>query len=85
MAKVYIKNGYKRYSNSNKLVHRHVAEQMLGRTLKPCEVVHHKDRDKTNNSRKNLHVFPNQAAHDRVHKQDARRHGNAASYKGFKK
>ncbi len=77
-------NGYERFSDSNKLVHRRMAEKKLGRKLKPGEVVHHKDRDKTNNHPSNLHVFPNQEAHDRAHKYDAYRHGKKASYQGFK-
>ena len=77
--------GYKRFKDSNKLVHRSVAEQKLGRKLKPKEVVHHKDRDKTNNSFINLHVVPDQKAHNNAHKYDASRFGGHASYKGFKK
>lgn len=53
--KYYIdKNGYKRFSDSNKLVHRHVAEMMLGREIRPGEVVHHKNRNKLDNRRCNL-------------------------------
>ncbi|QNJ97015.1 HNH endonuclease [Constantimarinum furrinae] len=82
--KTYIdERGYRRYSGSEKLVHRHQAEKMLGRKLRKSEVVHHKDRNKLNNNPNNLWVFPNQAAHDRVHKIDARRHGKKISYKGF--
>ncbi|MBL0073969.1 MAG: HNH endonuclease [Bacteroidetes bacterium] len=79
------KKGYKRFKDSNKPVHRSEAEKKLGRKLKPKEVVHHKDRDKTNNSFRNLHVFPDQKTHDKVHKYDASRFGNNASYKGYKK
>ena len=85
MAKTYIdENDYRRFSDSGKLVHRWAAERKLGRKLKSGEVVHHKNRDKQNNSSSNLWVFKNQAEHDRVHKKDARRHGKAASYQGFK-
>ena len=79
------RRGYLRYKSDNKLVHREAAEDKLGRSLRRGEVVHHKDRDKQNNSEDNLWVFKNQAAHDRAHKMDARRHGKSASYKGFKK
>ncbi|MEO8147345.1 MAG: HNH endonuclease [Bacteroidia bacterium] len=77
--------GYERYKDSGKSVHRYMAEKKLGRKLRDGEVVHHKDRNKTNNSKDNLWVFKNQAEHDRVHKQDARQHGKSASYQGFKK
>lgn len=78
------KQGYKRFKDNDKVVHRSVAENKLGRKLKPNEVVHHKDRNKTNNSYDNLHVFPNQNAHDKAHKYDASRFGKKASYQGFK-
>lgn len=85
MAKTYIDDkGYVRYSDSDKLVHRDIAEKKLGRKLRPGEVVHHKDRDKKNNSPQNLHVFRNQEEHDRVHKYDALRFGKQASYQGFR-
>ncbi len=77
--------GYLRYSDNNKLVHRVVAARKIGRNLNKGEVVHHIDRNKKNNNPNNLWVFPNQSAHDKVHKLDAQRHGNNASYKGFAK
>jgi hypothetical protein len=77
-------NGYERFSDSDILVHRWAAEKKLKRKLRRGEVVHHKDRNKTNNHPNNLHVFPNQAAHDRAHKFDAYRFGKRASYQGFK-
>ena len=86
MAKVYVdRNGYKRYADSGKPVHRHVAEQKLGRSLRPGEVVHHKNREKTDNSRRNLWVFGNQGQHDRAHETDARKYGEKYSYQGKKK
>jgi len=48
--------------------HRRVAELMLGRPLKPGEVVHHKDGNKRNNRPSNLEVFPSQAEHAKWHK-----------------
>lgn len=36
--------------------HRHVAESALGRRLRPNEVVHHLDEDKSNNAKSNLQV-----------------------------
>ena len=48
--------------------HRVVAEQVLGRPLKPGEVVHHIDGNKQNNAPENLMVFANQAEHAKWHK-----------------
>jgi len=62
------KNGYKRYSDSNKLVHRHVAEMKLKRKLNPDEVVHHINRNKLDNRRTNLWVFKTQYKHYKIHK-----------------
>ena len=46
---------YKKYLGRHE--HRVVAEGMLGRSLRPDEVVHHIDGDKTNNSPSNLAVM----------------------------
>jgi len=76
MGKTYIdKKGYKRYKDSNILVHRHVAERTLGRKLKSGEVVHHKNRKKQDNRRKNLWVFKSQKKHDSTHKKDKKKTG----------
>ena len=74
--------GYRRFKDSNTSVHRWAAEKKLGRKLRSGEVVHHKDRNKQNNSPKNLHVFRNQKEHDKAHSIDARRYGNEYSYMG---
>ncbi len=76
------KRGYKRFKSNGRLVHRVVAEKKLGRKLKSQEVVHHRDRNKTNNTPGNLRVFKNQASHDRQHRKDARRYGKRWSYNG---
>lgn len=47
--------------------HRRVAEQMLGRPLRPGEVVHHIDHDRHNNSPENLMIFSSQAEHAAYH------------------
>jgi hypothetical protein len=69
------KKGYKKYSNSGKSVHRHVAERKLGRKLRKGEVVHHKNRTKTDNRRSNLQVFRSQKAHHEHHKKSKKRFG----------
>ncbi|MBM3328144.1 MAG: HNH endonuclease [Calditrichaeota bacterium] len=82
--KTYINSrGYRRFKDSGKPVHRWVAEKKLGRRLRKGEVVHHKDRNKSNNSPWNLWVFRSQKEHDRAHRADARRHGKRASFWGF--
>ena len=83
-SKTYLdKDGYWKFKDSDIPVHRWVAEKKLGRELRPGEVVHHKDRDKSNNDPDNLWVFRNQEEHDRVHLEDELRHGARASYQGF--
>lgn len=47
--------------------HRAVAEEKLGRPLKPGEVVHHIDGDKHNNTPENLMVFASQKEHAAYH------------------
>ena len=69
------KKGYKRFADSGIPVHRYVAERKLGRKLKKGEVVHHINRDKTDNRRANLWVFKSQKQHDSAHRRDKRRFG----------
>jgi hypothetical protein len=74
--KTYIdSNGYRRFCDSDILVHRYIAGKKLGRKLRPGEVVHHKNRDKLNNSAENLWVFRNQYEHNRTHRYDSKRYG----------
>ncbi|HCI73681.1 MAG TPA: HNH endonuclease [Lachnospiraceae bacterium] len=52
--------------------HRIVAEQILGRKLKPGEIVHHIDGNKRNNSRENIRVFASQSEHAKLHAKENR-------------
>lgn len=57
----------KSYTKRNgKHEHRLVVEKMLGRPLKPGEIVHHKDGDKHNNDPDNLEVMT-QSEHIKEH------------------
>lgn len=57
----------KSYTKRNgKHEHRLVAEKMLGRPLKPGEIVHHKDGDIHNNNFDNLEVMT-QSEHIKLH------------------
>lgn len=81
MSKTYIdKNGYLRFIDSHKPVHRYVAEKKLGRRLKPGEVVHHRDRNKLNNDPNNLKVCNSQLEHKIIHKFDEVMYGKEATY-----
>ena len=47
--------------------HRVVAEQKIGRPLRPGEIVHHKDENILNYAEDNLEVLPSQGEHSRLH------------------
>lgn len=75
-SKVYLDDqGYYRFNDTNKLVHRCVAEIKLGRKLRPNEKVHHINRNKRDNCEQNLQIFSTQEEHDAQHKKDARNFG----------
>ena len=48
-------------------LHRVIAEQTIGRKLRPGELVHHRDGDKTNNSPENLVVCSSASVHRQYH------------------
>ena len=47
--------------------HRVAAEKILGRALRPGEVVHHRDGNKRNNCENNLVIFASQSEHAKHH------------------
>lgn len=53
----------------SRLAHRVIVEQILGRPLKPEEVVHHRDGNRYNNVPENLVVFPTVGAHSKFHNE----------------
>ena len=67
--------GNRRYCDSNKPVARGVMERFFGHPLSTRSVVHHKNRDKTDNRPSNLWVFKSQKEHDRAHRRDKKRFG----------
>lgn len=65
-----------RYRNSDKTVAVARMEKFFGHKLSKGSVVHHKNRDKTDNKPSNLWVFKSQEEHDRIHRKDKRRFGH---------
>ena len=53
-------------------LHRVVAEETVDRKLRPGEVVHHLDEDKSNNSPENLVICSSASVHRRYHVRSLR-------------
>lgn len=49
------------------LEHRLIMESIVGRYLTPEEIVHHRDKNRLNNTKENLFLFPDNASHLRFH------------------
>ncbi|MFW9886578.1 MAG: HNH endonuclease [Candidatus Thorarchaeota archaeon] len=64
-------DGYLRFKDSGKLVHRWVAEKKMGRRLRSGEVVHHRNKIRGDNRSDNLLVFSSQARHRAHHMKKA--------------
>lgn len=88
--KIYI-NGYIEYylpehhraSKSSGCVYEHIliAEEKLGRKLYDEEVVHHIDKNKSNNSPENLMIFATKSDHTAYHKGAKLIRQNDGTYK----
>mgnify|MGYP001569343845 CR=1 FL=1 len=67
-----MKNGYIRVNlgyNQRDYEHRKIVEDSLNRKLSPCESIHHKNYDKTDNRLENLEILT-KSEHARLHKQN---------------
>lgn len=68
---VHTVNGYPAICANGKCtvyVHRLVAEEVLNRKLKPEEVVHHEDGDRSNYDTENISIFKTKSDHSGYHK-----------------
>lgn len=67
----YDKNGYPRWRDSGKLVHRTVAASKVGGRIFKGLIVHHKDGNKKNFRKSNL-VIMSRKNHSRLHSRSRR-------------
>lgn len=64
---IYMPEHIRAFDNGCVYEHIIVAEKMIGRKLLPEEVVHHKDKNRKNNSEDNLMVFATESDHIAYH------------------
>lgn len=67
---IHLNNGYPAIYVAGKgtvYIHRDIAAEMLGRDLKPDEVVHHCDQNRSNYDRDNIMVFRTTSDHTAYH------------------
>lgn len=60
-------DGYRNGKVRGNLEHREVMEAHLARRLRPSEVVHHRNGDKSDNRLENLQLFSSQSEHRKHH------------------
>lgn len=61
----------KTYTKQNgRHAHRVIMEEIIGRPLRPGEVVHHKDHNKKNNDPSNLLLISSQSEHASIHRKN---------------
>jgi hypothetical protein len=69
------KQGYLINKTTGKPKHQEVLEKKFGHPLSEGSVVHHKNRDKTDNRASNLWAFKSQGEHFKTHLKDKKRFG----------
>ncbi len=62
------KEGYYRFIDSNKLVHRWIVEKHYNIKLKPSQIIHHKNGNKRDNRIENLEIILDESAEE-IHKR----------------
>ena len=64
---IYMPSHHKASKSGMVEIHYIIAEEMLGRQLKPGEEVHHKDENKLNYEKDNLMIFDSKSSHSSYH------------------